>query len=188
MSCRRAALAAALAALALACNQPTPDDAERARAGITDRAQQQPDSAPDLVEARVPSAKAGEDGWKYAQRATLDLDGDGKPETLVLTADVTVDPSGRPLWEDGHQWQVYVEGSNGSTTRVYARFLPNGKLTARISPPDGGVRPTVLLLEEMPDRLRVHEFRYRGPGAVDVWTRVDRRLDPATQLTGSPLP
>src|SRR5438046_90801 len=93
----------------IACRQPTPKDAESARAGTADRAEAQPDTIADLIQVRVPEAAAGDSGWQYARRASVDLDGDGKPESVVMIADVTLDKRGRPLWEDGHRWQVYVE-------------------------------------------------------------------------------
>jgi hypothetical protein len=187
MHVKRISSALVIVAL-IGCNQPTPDDAERARSGIVQRAEEQPDSVPDLIQPRVPSATAGDTGWKYAQRVSADLDGDGKEESAVLIADVSLDARGAPLWEDGHRWQVYVQEPDGKVTRLYARFLPNGKLTAYIAAPQGGVRPTIVLLEQMPDHLAVYEVRYRGPGEIDVWQRVNSSIDRALSFQGSPAP
>ena len=60
------------------------------------------------------------------------MDADGADETVYVISDVTLDAGGAPLWEDGHRWQVYVREGDGAITRLYARFLPNGKLTAEI--------------------------------------------------------
>ena len=172
----------ALTIVIMACSQPTPKDAESARAGLPERAAEQPDTIADLVQARVPQAAAGDSGWAYSKRASVDLDGDGKPESVVLIADVTLDKRGQPLFEDGHRWQVYVEDAQQRRTRVYARFIPNGSLTVSVAQPVGGVRPTIILLEQQPDHVGVYEFRYVSPGKFDVWRRLERQLDQSTQL------
>src|ERR1051325_5177981 len=161
---------------ALACKQPTPKDAESARAGIVARAEAQPDTIADLIQARVPEAAAGDSGWRYSRRSSVDLDGDGKDENLVLMSDVTLDKRGQPLWEDGHRWQVYVEDDKGNRTRLYARFVPNGSVTVNVASPQGGVRPTIVLLEQSPDHIGVYEFRYTSAGHFDVWRRLERSL------------
>src|SRR5687768_12169535 len=103
------------------------------------------DPPDDLLEARVPRAGAGDPGWNYQQRATADFDGDGTAETAVLISDVLLDPAGRPLWEDGHRWQVYIEEQDGARTYLYAKFLPNGALTAEATEPGPDGRPTIVL-------------------------------------------
>jgi len=176
MRYRTATLLLLLSALALACKQPTPRDAESARASLVERAQEQPDTIADLIQVRVPEAVAGDSGWKYSRSMSADLDADGRAESVVMIADVTLDKRGNPLWEDGHRWQMYVEDAKGNRTRMYARFVPNGSVTVRVAPPQGGVRPTIVLLEQSPDHLGVYEFRYNSPGQFDVWRRLDREL------------
>ena len=185
----RAGLVTAIAAgTALACSQPTPQDAAVARSGIEERAEAQPDSIRDLVQPRVPQALAGDSGWTYQQSVAADMDGDGRDETVVLICDVTVDAGGLPLWEDGHRWQVYVREADGAVTRLYARFLANGTLTAEITTPPSGTTLGIALVERTPDHLGVYEYRYRGPGRTEVYRRLDRALDPVKRLTGSPRP
>lgn len=174
--------------LLAACAEPTPQDAARARAGIVERAEAQPDTIPDLIQPRVPTAAAGDSGWKYAQRVTADLDDDGVEETLVLISDVQLDKSGQPLWEDGQQWQVYVQEPDSVVTRLYARFIPNGKLMAELTAADVGAAPSVVLVEQAEERIGVYEIRYRGPGRVEVFKRLDRQLDVTRQLSGAPRP
>jgi hypothetical protein len=147
-----------------------------------------PDSLVDLLEARVPRAAAGEPGWHYQQRATADLDGDGAAETAVLIADVELDARGRPLWEHGHRWQVYVEEPDGARTYAYARFLPNGTLDAYLTQPDSGQSRTILLVERTPESLAVYEVRYEGVGRAAAIRRLGRALDPARGFAGSPRP
>lgn len=176
--------------LVVACSDTTPQDAAEARAGAAKRAEVRSDSIPDLIQARVPAAASGDSAWRYEQRVSADLDADGEEENVVLLSDVRLDSRGRPLWEDGHRWQVYVQepGGGGEVTRLYARFLPNGKLTAELADPVAGVSPSLVLLEQTPERIAVYEFRYRGPGRVEAWSRLDRALDRSRAFSGSPRP
>jgi hypothetical protein len=170
------------------CSQPTPEDAAVAREGTQERAEAQADTIPDLIQGRVPTAVAGDSGWRYQQSVIADLDGDGADETIVLISDVSLDPGGAPLWEDGHRWQVYVRETDGSVTRLYARFLANGKLTAEIVTPASGTALALVLLEQTPTRMALYEFRYRGPNRVQVFQRFDRAIDAERRFTGSPRP
>jgi hypothetical protein len=178
----------ALLALALGCSQPTPEDAAAARDGTEDRAEALPDSVADLVQARIPRAVAGDSGWSYSQQVAADLDGDDRDETVVVLCDVTLDASGRPLWEDGHRWQVYVKEQDGTTTRLYARFIPNGALTAEIVTPASGSTLGLVLLERSASRIGVYEFRYRGANDFQVYRRLERDIDATHRFTGSPRP
>jgi hypothetical protein len=177
---------AALAATA--CSQPTPEDAAIARTSAQDRAEAMPDTVPDIIEARVPAAVAGDTGWRYQQQVVGDIDGDGDDESVVLIADVMLDAGGQPLWEDGHRWQVYVREQDGRITRVYARFLPNGSLTVDLAVPPSGAVHGIVLIERTPNHLGVYELRYRGPDNVEVYRRLDREIDTARRFTGSPRP
>lgn len=176
------------ATLAAACSQPTPEDAAVARTAAQDRAAELPDSIGDLIQSRVPPAVAGDAGWAYQQQVVADIDGDGGDETVVLISDVTLGASGQPLWEDGHRWQVYVREPDGRITRLYARFLPNGQLTADLVVPPSGSMIGIVLLEHTPHRIGVYEYRYRGPTNVDVYRRLDRDVDARNRFTGSPRP
>ncbi len=177
--------------LLAACSGPTPQDAARARGGAQDRAEAQPDTVPDLIQPRVPSAVAGDSGWAYSRKVSVDLDNDGSDESVVLIADVDVDASGTPLWQSGggHRWQVYVREPAPDTvvTRVYARYVPSGKVIAELSVPDAGP-PVIVLLEQSAERIGIYEVRYRGPNRIEVHKRFERALDPARSLSGSPRP
>lgn len=174
--------------LVAACSQPTPEDAAIARTAAPDRAAEVPDSLGDLIQSRVPQAAAGDTGWAYQQQAVADIDGDGDSEMVVLISDVTLGRSGQPLWEDGHRWQVYVREPDGRITRLYARFLPNGQLTADLVVPPSGSILGIVLLEHTPHHLGVYEYRYRGPDDVDVYRRLDRDIDARNRFAGSPRP
>jgi hypothetical protein len=177
-----------LVALLLAgCSETTPEDARQAREGMAER-NRQPDSVEGMLDARVPAAKAGDAGWAYAQRVTADFDGDDKDETAVLISDVTLDNGGAPLWEDGHRWQLYVEESDGTVTRLYAKFIPRGRVTADVGIPSAGKELYIVVLEHAPDRVGVYEFEYRGPQNADVRKRLERDLDASKQFTGSMRP
>ena len=174
--------------VAAGCSQPTPEDAAIARTSAQDRAEAQPDTVADLIQARVPAALAGDSGWQYQQTVVADIDGDDDDETVALISDVTLDAGGQPLWEDGHRWQVYVRESDGRVTRLYARFLPNGKLTAELAKPPSGTTYGIVLIEQTPTHVGVFELRYRGPGNVDVYRRLDRQLETTSRFEGAPRP
>lgn len=184
----RSCLLTIVALVAVGCSQPTPEDAAIARTAAQDRAEAQPDTVADLIQARVPAAVAGDSGWRYQQQVVADIDGDDEDETVVLISDVTLDAGGQPLWEDGHRWQVYVREGDGRVTRLYARFLPNGKLTAELAMPPSGATHGIVLIEQTPSHIGVFEFRYRGPDRVNVYRRLDRELDATRRFAGSPRP
>lgn len=144
-------------------------------------------SASPLVDPSIPPAVAGADGWNWHQSAQADLDGDGKAERVVLTARVEMH-RGRPAWDDGQPWQVYVEADGGHRTYVYAQRLQLGTLTLRVSQAEAGQPATLILLEHLPDRLGVYEASYEGPGRVSVATRLRRALDPRGGLASPRLP
>ena len=139
-----------------------------------------------LVESGIPLAAAGDSGWKYQQRVRVDLDADGADETVVLISDVTVDDRGRPLWEDGHRWQVYVDEPDGERTRLYARFLSFGKLTASLTRDSSAT--AIVLLEQTPHRLGAWVITYQGPGRGTVTEGFEREIDRTRFFEGSPSP
>jgi hypothetical protein len=137
-----------------------------------------------LVDSTISPAVAGEEGWDYQQSADVDLTGDGHLEHVVLTARVEL-YRGRPAWDDGQPWQVYVEDRNGTRTYVYAQRLQLGTLTMRVT---RGDPPVVVLLEHLPDRMRVVEASYGGPGLVSVAVRYQGDLDPQGETASPQLP
>jgi hypothetical protein len=161
----------------------------RRQAAMVFTAVPQDRSVSNLLDDRVPSALAGDSGWAYEQHATIDLDDDGTVETVTLISDVRLDARGRPLWEDGHRWQVYIQSAGRAPIHVYARFLPMGKLTAEVvRSSDLDSPPSVMLMEQALGSLALYEIRYdagTGPGLV---TRVERVIEPAGSFAGSPRP
>lgn len=138
------------------------------------------------IDSTIAPAVAGEDGWNYQQSAEVDLTGDGRPERVVLTARVEL-IRGRPAWDDGQPWQVYVENQDGRRTYMYAQRLQLGTLTMRVSRGEESP-PTVVLLEHLPDRLRVLEASYRGPGLASVEVGYQSELDPRGEIASPRLP
>jgi hypothetical protein len=104
--------------------------------------------------------------WGYRREASADLDGDGRTELVVLTSDVELSTAGVPLWEDGHRWAVYVQGSARERTLLYGAFVPNGFVEAAISNSDDKGRRRVLVQERTPHQMRAFEVEYAGPGVV----------------------
>lgn len=140
-----------------------------------------------LIDSTISPAVAGAAGWNYQQRAGADLDGDGVDEQVVLTARVEL-YRGRPAWDDGQPWQVYVEGGDSVRTYIYARFVQLGTLTMRIGEPVDGAGASIVLIEHLPDRLAVYEARYDGPGRATVTERFARTLNPRGEIAGPRLP
>lgn len=140
-----------------------------------------------LVDSAIPPAIAGEAGWNYQQSVQTDLNGDGSPERLVLTARVEL-YHGRPAWDDGQPWQVYVEAPDGRRTYIYAQRLQLGTLTMRLSRSDPGQPAVVVLLVHLPDRMSLYEVSYLGPDSVSVARRFQRDLDPSGDIASPQLP
>ena len=139
------------------------------------------------VDSTVPTARLGEGGWQYGRSSETDVDGDGEPERIVVSARAEV-RNGQPLWDDGQPWQVYVQEASGELTVLFARYVQLGTVEARVTLAEEGQRPTVLILEHLPDALILHEIEYRGPGDVQVRERMERRLDPMGDLASPSLP
>jgi hypothetical protein len=144
-------------------------------------------SVEQLIDPRVPRAVAGQQGWQYQQRVSADLDVDGTMEVAVLISDVGLDARGLPMWEHGHRWQVYVQEPDGTRTYLYARFLPNGKLTAELTQPQSTNAPTISLIEQSPTSLALYEIAYNGVGKAEIGMRFERSLQSRT-FVGSPRP
>ena len=141
----------------------------------------------DLIDPTIPPAIAGEDGWNYSLVAEADLTSDGVPERVVLTARVEM-IRGRPAWDDGQPWQVYVETADGERTYLYARRLQLGTLEMRVTSASTGAPPDVVLIEHLPDRFSVFEAAYRAPGAVSTSAPFVRTLDPRGEVASPSLP
>lgn len=140
-----------------------------------------------LLDSLIPPAIAGEDGWNYRQAAEADLNGDGTTERVVLTARVEL-VRGRPAWDSGQPWQVYVEAADGQRTYIYAQRLQHGPLAMRVSLAEPGWPATVVLIEHLPDRLSIYEVSYAGPDRASVAVRFQRMLDPRGETSAPPLP
>jgi hypothetical protein len=137
---------------AAACGRAAPPAAEH-----------NPLDAPPVDSARVGSMDQIA-GWAYRREASADLDGDGRPERLVLAADAEVRPDGTPLWEDGHRWALFAESAAGQRTLLYGAFVPNGFAEAAVLTADAQGRRRVLVQERTPQQVRALDIEYRGPG------------------------
>ena len=136
------------------------------------------------VDSSIPLAVGGDPGWEYQRTAEVDLDGDGVIERAALIAQVLL-YRGRPLWEDGHVWQVYVEESDGVRTYIYARFVPNGTVKACLTEPAEQKNSMIILIERTPERLSTYEILYSGPGQAQVIDSI-RECAPQREFTGTP--
>lgn len=139
------------------------------------------------VDSTIPTAPLGENGWQYGRGSDVDVDGDGESERVVVAARAEV-RGGQPLWDDGQPWQVYVQEESGELTVLFARYVQLGTVEARVTLAEEDERPTVLILEHLPDALILHEIEYRGPADLLVRDRMERRLDPMGDLASPSLP
>ena len=110
------------------------------------------------------------------ESATADVIGDSVPERVVLTARVEMN-RGRPAWDDGQPWQVYVESQDGRRSYLYAQRLQLGTLSLRVTRADSARKASLLLIEHLPDRLRVLEAHSTAIG-LSVTPLIERELDP----------
>jgi hypothetical protein len=136
---------------------------------------------PNLVDSTITAAIAGQDGWNYHREVLVDLDRDGDTERVVLTARVEM-IRGRPAWDDGQPWQVYITEGTDSTQYLYAQRLQLGSLDMRVARDDS--TSTVLLIEHLPHRLRVLEI----VGGSSVKLLLERQLDPTGEIASPRLP
>jgi hypothetical protein len=184
-------VAVALAAASAACG-----GGSDAPATVADAASALPEV--DLVSPRHDDAVLGQAGWNHAQSASADLDGDGTVEQAVIIANADI-YHGRVLWNDGQVWQVYIEEPDGTRTYVYKQFLQLGSVLARRARPEaprpGAAAkqaqpqpPTILLLEQLPQRFSAYEVRYAGPGKASVVEVMRRDYDLRSLFQGTPDP
>lgn len=180
MTLARPLVLLACAALAAACGDRPRPEPPAAKAPPADTAAR-------LVDTAMAPAVGGEGGWSYWRTAVADLDGDGEAERIVATARVEL-YRGRPAWDDGQPWQVYVEEADGTRTYVYARFLQLATLEVRVARPEENRPATLVLIEHLPDRLGVYEVEYGGPGRAAAAVAFERALDGAGEMAGPALP
>lgn len=138
------------------------------------------------IDSTIPPAIAGQDGWNYVESATADVMGDSVHERIVLTARVEL-YRGRPAWDDGQPWQVYIESQDGRRTYLYAQRLQLGTLTMRVTHAESGRKASVLMIEHLPSRLRVFEARSMRTG-LSVTPLIERELDPRGEQASPRLP
>lgn len=140
-------------------------------------------SLTDLIDPTLPLATAGDPEWQYQREATADFDQDGVVERAVIIARVQV-RDGRPVWDDGQPWQVYIEEPDATRTYVYARYIQLGMLEALLTQPQQ--TPGTVLIERAPQQLSVYEVRYEGPNDAHVVELLRRELDSANGFSGTP--
>ena len=131
----------------------------------------QPDSLPvDTLRIRLADVVA----WPHRRAIDVDLDGDAAAERLVLSADVTLDDRGLPLWEDGHRWALFVEDGEARTL-LYGAFVPNGHVEAAVLSAQTESRSrSVLVRERTPQQSRSFVIAYDGRAARTVSAAYDQ--------------
>ena len=136
------------------------------------------------MDSTATPAIEGQPGWEFSRSTTLDLDADGVAERVVLIANVSL-MEGRPLWEDAHVWQVYIEDRDSRRTYAYARLVPFGHIDVLVSPAEEGIAPRLLIVERMQQQLGVHQVRYGGTNDLEVKTLLEEPIDARSGILGS---
>jgi hypothetical protein len=166
--------------LLVACNGREEPAAGSDTAGVPGNAEES------FVDSSIAPAVAGADGWNYVERAAADVLGDSAVEQIVLMARVEL-YRGRPAWDDGQPWQVYVETASGARHYLYAQRLQLGTLSMRVAHADSGQRATLLLLEHLPHSLRVLEA-VGSDSTIQLRLRFERTLDAFGQQASPRFP
>lgn len=127
------------------------------------------------IDPSQPPAIAGQGGYNYKQVATADFDADGIAEQAFLIANAEV-VDGKPLWDDGHSWQLYIEEPTGERTYLFARFVQLGRVDVKLGELVSGEKPHILVLEQWPMHFNVYDIVYREPQAFDARLLVAQEL------------
>lgn len=114
----------------------------------------------------------GEGGFEYGLSTEADLDQDGFPEKVWVIAHAKV-TGGRPTWDDGQEWQVYVQEEDGKTTHLFAGMVQLGKLDMSVT---YGSPPTVLVQSNRSSESSMYEYVYKKPGVVEARTLASREI------------
>ena len=126
-------------------------------------------AAVNLVDPSYPAAK-DERGWDYRREVEADLDGDGSPEHILVTARAERSPASATefLWDDGQPWQVLATSPAGETTLVYPRRAQIGQRRAVIGEPQENGKHPLILLEMTGANVSMYEVEYNGPGQTSA--------------------
>lgn len=146
-------------------------------AGVGSAFGQTLEKAVDLFDRAHPKAVAGQKGWGYQRSSSIDLNNDGLREKVFLNAQVSLN-KGRPIWDDGQVWQVYIQTSSGQRTYVFSRFVQLGHVEVLAVPGESKAANTILILERTPHALSVYEVYYRGHENFRTVQVMKRAIDP----------
>jgi hypothetical protein len=132
----------------------------------------------DLLDTSFPLAIAGQKGWGFRATSAADLNGDGVRENIFLIANVSL-YRGKPVWDDGQVWQVYIEAPGAKRTYVFSRFVQLGEVEVLAARGRSEGEITLLILERTPHALNVFEIFYRGAQDFRAVQVLSREIDPS---------
>ena len=138
-----------------------------------------------------PNYPAAEDepGWDYRREVEADLNGDGAPEHILVTARAERSPANpnEYLWDDGQPWQVLVTSPQGDKTLVYSPLGPNRPAAGhRWGEPQNNGHQPLIILELSGTSLSVYKVEYTGPKQADARRLLE--IPVVNQAGPAPLP
>ena len=119
-----------------------------------------------LVSPSQPAAVESPNAWQYKRMMSYDLNGDGTKENIVILANIVVSSDGKESWDDGQAWEVRIEETDKTVTRVYAQYIQLGLLKGYITMEQG--RAGIFLLEETAGGFKGFEIQYIGHGRFNA--------------------
>lgn len=140
-----------------------------------------------LVDPNYPAAE-NEPGWDYRREVEADLNGDGAPEHILVTARAERSPANpnEYLWDDGQPWQVLVTSPQGDKTLVYSRWVQIGQLRVMVGEPQNNGHQPLIILELSGTSLSVYKVEYTGPKQADARRLLE--IPVVNQAGPAPLP
>ena len=84
-----------------------------------------------VVRTELGQEEIGKGRFQHYSEIKVDVDHDGSPEQIILTADVEVDNQGRAAWSDAHVWEVYVKKQD-QVSFLYVNNIQSGKLVLHV--------------------------------------------------------
>lgn len=121
---------------------------------------QAPSVPPGVTDNLVPLDSLDDLPYLMLDEHRIDVDGDGRAESVELWVDATRDARGRLRLDDGQRWALVVR-TNERIYRLFDEFVQLGQPRFMIIAPDDGGLPIIALLLDQSAGLLVQTFRWQ---------------------------